>query len=120
MSWAPAMGCVSIFCSRRSAGGQLEQPSEVKSSTRIGFGVGVEVSSPAGLASDCWAPISETCRATLKSAQTKPNAEERGVMNVMLAGLGRNIVNVLSFCESQIPHPVAKGATRVGHPHRVR
>src|ERR1700751_3942833 len=103
MSWAPAMGCVSIFRSRTSAGGQLEQPSEVKSSTRIGFGVGVEVSSPAGLASDCWAPISEACRATLRSAQTKPSAEERGFMNVMLAGLGRNIVNVLSFVKVKFP-----------------
>src|SRR6516225_9073430 len=34
---APSMGCSSDNCLRReSAGGQLEQPSEVKSSTRTG------------------------------------------------------------------------------------
>src|SRR5215469_1794031 len=37
MTSAPSMGCSSDNCLRReSAGGQLEQPSEVKSSTRTG------------------------------------------------------------------------------------
>src|SRR5580700_8597978 len=45
MSWVPAIGCkASIFASRASAGGQLEQPSEVNNSTRTGV---VEVSSAA-------------------------------------------------------------------------
>src|SRR5579863_5131642 len=39
MICAPGIGCVlSSSCSKRSAGGQLEHPSEVKSSTRTGAG----------------------------------------------------------------------------------
>src|SRR6185369_55748 len=38
MRCAPGMGCCeSSFCKNSSAGGQLEQPSDVKSSTRIGW-----------------------------------------------------------------------------------
>src|ERR1700758_1210056 len=38
MICAPLIGCVeSSFCTQSSAGGQLEQPSEVNSSSRIGY-----------------------------------------------------------------------------------
>jgi len=40
MSWSALGRVPSIWRSKASAGGQLEQPSEVKSSTRITFGKG--------------------------------------------------------------------------------
>src|SRR4051794_16899861 len=41
MTSAPAAGCVALNCERSaSAGGQLEQPSDVKSSTRTGVRTG--------------------------------------------------------------------------------
>src|SRR6188768_1592513 len=41
-------GSVAILLSRRSAGGQLEQPWAVKSSTTTGFPVAVALGAPAG------------------------------------------------------------------------
>ena len=54
INWAPAMGwAASSFWRKRSAGGQLEQPSEVKSSIRTGFAFAADATGVPVLFSAC-------------------------------------------------------------------
>src|SRR5208282_145758 len=66
MNFAPAKGGdVSILWRRASAGGQLEQPSEVNSSTRMGCASALDISAVEGLFSTCRAhpsAVDAVCR----------------------------------------------------------